>query len=89
MTDRRVTNTGKDFMGDITALCNPSESWSRVSKDEAIRHIDSGLHSYYVQWPGGLRTEIHVVRGQGLLGPYLRTDRDSSQRNNLDELPNC
>ncbi len=40
-----------------------------------------------LMWPGGVRTEIRVVNGP--TGKYLRTDRDNTSRNNLDDLPDC
>ena len=86
MADRAVTKTGKDRDGDITALCNPGMSWSPRSKRDAINDIESGTHTYHVPWTDG-RTEIRVVNGPK--GKYLRTDRDSTSRNNLDDLPDC
>jgi len=86
MADREVTQTRKDRYGDITALCTPVSSWSPRSKEDAIRDIDSGTHTYYVRWPEK-RTEIRVVNAPS--GKYLRTDRDSTTRNNLDDLPDC
>lgn len=75
-------------MGDITSLGNPDEWWSPRSKQDAIRDIESREHTYYVIWPPGqTRTEVRVVLGP--TGKYLRTDRDSSPRNNLDDLPTC
>ena len=87
MADRPVSQTRKDTSGDITALCHPGESWSPRSKNDAINDIDSGTHRYYVDWPGGKRTWIRVVNGPS--GKYLRTDRDDTTRNNLDDLPDC
>lgn len=87
MADRRVTQTRKDEDGDIRALCNPAETWSPRYKAGAISDIESSVHTYYVQRPGGLRTDIHVVPGP--TGKYLRTDPDSTAGNNLDELPDC
>ena len=84
--DRAVTRTGKDANGDITRLCNPHASWSPVSKETAIRDIEAGTHSYHVPWTTG-RTEIRVVRGRN--GRHLRTNQDSTSRNNLDDLPDC
>jgi len=52
---------------------------------DTIRDIESRAHTYFVQWPEK-RTEVRVV--QGATGKYLRTDRDSTTRNNLDDLPN-
>lgn len=86
MSDRAVRNTGKDRDGDITRLCNPGQSWSPRSKADAIRDIESGTHTYYVPWQRG-RTEIRVVNGAN--GKYLRTDRDNTSKNNLDDLPDC
>ena len=87
MADRQVTHTGKDRDGDITALCNPGMTWSPRRKREAIDELKSGRHTYFVRWPDGPRTEIRVVNGP--TGKYLRTDRDDTTRNNLDDLPDC
>lgn len=86
MANRAVKKTGKNRQGDITSLCNDAEWWSPRSKADAIRDIDSGTQTYYVQWPEK-RTDIHVVNGP--TGKYLRTDRDSTTKNNLDDLPDC
>lgn len=87
MADRRVTQTGKNSQGDITSLCNTGQSWSPRSKADAISDIENRLHTYYVQWPEK-RTEIRVVDDR-VKGKYLRTDRDQTSKNNLDDLPNC
>lgn len=87
MAQRAVRRSRKDASGDITALCNPGEHWSPRSKSDAIRDIENGIHSYYVPWPEGRNTPIQVVNGP--TGKYLRTDRDSTPRNNLDDLPDC
>lgn len=86
MADRAVRQSGKDDNGDITSLCDRDSSWSPRLKADAIRDIESGLHTYHVPWTTG-RTEIHVVKGSA--GKYLRTDRDTTTKNNLDDLPNC
>lgn len=86
MADRAVTRTGKNHEGDIISLCNPGDYWSPRSKHDAIHDIETNTHTYYVPWTGG-RTEIKVVNGPN--GKYLRTDRDSTSRNNLDDLPDC
>lgn len=86
MADRAVRKTGKDRDGDITALCDGGASWSPRSKADAIGDIESGTHTYHVPWTTG-RTEIRVA--QGPTGKYLRTDSDSTKRNNLDDLPDC
>lgn len=87
MSTRYVTRTGKNKDGDITSLCNPGESWSPRSKAGAISDIENNVHSYYVPWADGKTTIIRVVNGA--TGKYLRTDRDNTARNNLDDLPDC
>ena len=86
MSNRAVRKTGKDRDGDITKLCDPGQSWSPRFKADAIRDIETGTHSYYVPWQSG-QTQIRVVNGPS--GKYLRTDRDGTSRNNLDDLPDC
>ena len=84
MSDRRVTSTGKDSYGDITALCGP---WGRASKAVAITDIEHGWHTYFVQDYYGRRADVHVVNGTS--GKYLRSDPNSSCSDNLGSLPNC
>ncbi len=84
MADRRVTSTGKDRDGDITALCG---SWGRSPKAFAIMEIEGGVHTYYVQDRHYRRANVRVVHGPR--GKYLRTDPNSSCSDNLDNLPNC
>lgn len=87
MADRAVYATGKDQDGDITALCNAGQSWSPRKKADAIYDIEYGLHRYHVPWSDGTQTSIKVVNGAS--GKYLRTDKDGTTKNNLDDLPDC
>lgn len=87
MTKRYVRQTGKDSDGDITRLCNSGYEWSPRSKAKAISDIETGVHEYWVNWANSPETKIHVVNGPN--GKYLRTDRDQTHRNNLDDLPDC
>lgn len=87
MADRAVRKTGKNKDGDITALCDSGAVWSPRSKADAIYDIENGIHTYHVPWVSG-RTEIRVVNDR-VKGKYLRTDRDTTTRNNLDDLPDC
>ena len=50
--DQRVTETGKEADGDITAMGGP---WGTASKAEAIRAINNGWIRYYVQDHQGQR----------------------------------
>lgn len=87
MAKRYVTRTGKNSQRDITRLCNSAQSWSPRSKSDAIRDIETGAHEYWVNWANSPETKIRVVMGP--TGKYLRTDRDTTTRNNLDDLPDC
>lgn len=87
MASRKVTRSGKDSDGDITALCNAIEPWSPRAKADAIRDIELGLHSYYVQQPGTAPALVLVVERDG--EKHLRTQADGDPRNNLDNLPDC
>jgi len=88
MSDKKVTETGKDDDGDITKLCNPDENWSPREKDDAIDDIENGHHTYYVDESGSDRVDIEVVDDDEK-GKYLRTDPDETTENNLDNLPDC
>jgi hypothetical protein len=81
-----VRKTGKNSDGDITSLCDDGASWSPRSQSNAIADIEAGTHTYHVPWKSS-RSEIHVV--SGATGKYVRTQRDGSTGNNLDELPDC
>lgn len=86
MSRRKVTCVNKNKDGDITAIGNQYKYWSPVPKDQAIRHIESDIHSYYVNYNGNI-VDIEVV--EEVSGKYLRTDPDHTHKNNLDSLPNC
>ena len=87
MSERPIRQARHDSDGDITAIGNIGTAWSPVSLLKAIADIETGTHHYYVPWTVGPHTDIRVVRGPH--GKYLRTDRDSTDRNNLDDLPEC
>lgn len=84
---RIVTRTGKDPSdGTITTLCGDAASWSPQPAADAIRDIEAGIQ-YITVGPRGVTTGIHVVDGPN--GKYLRTDWDNTDRNNLEDLPDC
>lgn len=87
MATRNVYKSGKDQDGDITKLCASGETWSPRLKADAISDIENKVHQYFVPWSDGQTTEIKVVNGA--TGKYLRTQRDGSTKNNLDDLPDC
>ncbi len=87
MATRNVYGAGKDKDGDVAKLCNSFADWSPRQKADDIRDIEYALHEYVVNWPDGRRTQIRVVNGP--TGKYLRTDHDTTTRNNLDDLPDC
>ena len=86
MERREVTKTEKDEQKVITALCNPDEEWSPRLTADAISDIEDGRYEYFVG-VGDQEVDILVVpRGPG---KYLRTSRDETEANNLDELDDC
>ena len=46
--------------------------------------IESGTHNYFAVWTYGMTTIRVTDNGTG---KYLRTDKEPSGRNNLEELP--
>ena len=86
MAKRTVTQSRKDADGDITALCSPGNLWSPRLKAGAISDIENKTHQYFVG-VGVNEVDIHVVDGPS--GKYLRTDPDTTNTNNLDDLPDC
>ena len=84
MADVRVKRTGKDDDGDIISLCG---DWGKDSKSEAIRYIENGTHTYYVNEVAP-RVNVHVVTSSSGR-KHLRTTSDRTSKNNLDNLPNC
>ncbi len=85
MAKRIVTHTLKDDEGDILFLGNLFDDWSPRSKENIISDIENGVHTYVASSPVASEVDIYVVEGDS--GPYLRTDPDTTKKNNLDELP--
>ena len=86
MSRRGITHSRKDQDGDITALCNPGAAWSPRLKAGVIADIESGTHQYFVGG-GGQEVAVNVIDGP--TGKFLRTDPDTTNTNNLDDLPDC
>lgn len=56
-----------------------------ISKSDAISLIESKDHTLFTKPPSVSSALILVVQGQ--TGKYLRTNRDDTEKDNLDELP--
>ncbi len=84
MADRIVTHAMRDGDGVVRAIGNPDSDWFQRRTQWAITDIAAGRHMYYVA-SGDVHRRIWVVNGP--TGPYLRTSADSTEVNNLDELP--
>ena len=84
MADRYVTKISRDGRGRIAALCDDGAHWSPRPVADVMADIESGTHSYFAVWTYG-KTTIRVTSNG--VGKYLRTDKEPSGRNNLEELP--
>jgi hypothetical protein len=67
----------------IIAIGGPS---FYISKQEAIRNIEAGIHRYYTS-VNSKRAEVGVR--QGIYGKYLQTHADGYWNNNLLALGRC
>lgn len=71
----------------IAALC--LADGGRVPKAIAISQINAGRESYYT-YADGRQAWVRVAsRCDRCAAEYLRTDADTTTRNNLLELPDC
>jgi hypothetical protein len=59
----------------------------RHSEAEAIRHIDTGTNSYYTT--GGGQTANVIIANHSSGKRYLKTDADTTTKDNLLSLPEC
>lgn len=65
------------------------ERW-KLTREEAIRHIESKTHRFYVLDPRtGKRAEIGVVHPTDGRQPFLRTHADGQWNDNLLSLSQC
>jgi uncharacterized protein DUF3892 len=72
---------------DVTNIGNIAQGW-RMSRDEAIRLIESKLHEFYVEGPDGITSSLGVMR-EPARSPYLRTHVRGEWNDNLLLLPQC
>jgi hypothetical protein len=89
----RVAKTGKEDVWagghhrHIATLC--LEDGRRVPKATAMANIEAGLEQYYT-YADGQRANVEVVqRCSRCAAKYLRTDRDTTIKDNLLALPDC
>jgi hypothetical protein len=67
---------------------NPDGTRWKLTQEEAIKAIEEGRYSFYVERPVGVRVWVIVARSaQG--NKYLKTEADGEQPNNLLSLPEC
>jgi hypothetical protein len=59
---------------------------NKISAEQAIRNIESGIQSYFVR-VAGHEVKIIVVERQGV--KYLKTQNDGDSPDNLLSLPDC
>lgn len=66
---------------------NPSLTRWKLSLDEAIRSIEKGEYSFYVN-RGGQRVDV-IISTSKSGRKYLKTRNDGEEPNNLLSLPEC
>lgn len=93
MASHQVIRTAKESVWNggahrhVASLC--LAEGGRVSKFDAISRIRRGIDTYHT-FVAGERAELSVVdQCTRCSAAYLRTDRDTTTRSNLLELPDC
>ncbi len=93
MASYRVDRTDKEYVyagsahRHIAAIC--LEDGRKVAKATAIYNIQSGREAYWTTGDG-LRANVEVIaRCAKCTSAYLRTDRDTTTKDNLLSLPDC
>lgn len=69
----------------IGGLNADSSAW-KISQQDAISFIEAGKYSFYVS-EGGARSEVIIATHLG--NKYLKTNSDTTTRDNLLSLPEC
>jgi hypothetical protein len=85
-TQKESISTGGEHQH-IVALC--LEDRRRIPRAVAIRNVRFHAETYYT-FRDGLRAEVEVsTQCSRCYSEYLRTNQDTTTRNNLLELPDC
>ena len=87
-TLRTVTASRRDDKGIVLAICNHDESWRERTVEEAIADMKAGIEYESLGPRSGSRTKVRFVERRGAR-PYLTTEGDDAEDNNLDNLPPC
>ena len=87
-TLRTVTASRRDDKGIVLAICNHDESWRERTVEQAIADMKAGIEYESLGPHSGSRTKIRFVERRGAR-PYLTTEADDAEDNNLDNLPPC
>ncbi|MCY3624163.1 MAG: DUF3892 domain-containing protein [Gammaproteobacteria bacterium] len=85
---RTVTASRRDDDGIILAICNHDEPWRERTVVEAIADMKSGIVYESLGPQSGRRARVRYVERRGAR-PYLTTEGDDAEDNNLDNLPPC
>ncbi len=87
-TLRTVTASRRDDKGIVLAICNHDESWQERTVEQAIADMKAGIEYESLGPHSGRRTKVRFVERRGAR-PYLTTEADDAEDNNLDNLPPC
>lgn len=92
MIDYFISAKREDFLGRITHLKvhanqngRPSSDYSTQTKDQVVNSIESSKE-YYTWYSNKVGAKVNVVKVNG--NKYLRTDRNETPKDNLENLPN-
>lgn len=85
---RTITASRRDDSGIVLAICNHEEPWRERTVAQAIADMKGGIRYESLGPESGRRTKVRFVERRGAR-PYLTTEADDADDNNLDNLPPC
>lgn len=83
--NKRDRQNRHERIQNVSGVNSDGRRW-KLSEEDAIAGIESGKWSFYTRG-GGEVANVIIANHQGR--KYLRTDRDSTTRDNLLALPEC